>query len=787
MKATLTISYMHPGQELPYLFLLLDSQYYIFNIPPLYQRFFKYKNFKIHRNNRIFFTRLSSGSFDGLLGYISSFHSSNMVYNTKIYGPLKMNDYLYRRRFSLGWHSLKYSCFTFNQNKSKKGDNVLFGIRSREHIQRIQASKSLLVLLNNLEKINVAKDELNDASFFINEESNKYSDEKATITPIICTNNDDKNNVISYIFQIKKGFIPKIKVRDIKNYKLSYADIKNLVTNQEITLQNGEKLTLLQLVPSLKYDHKGAIAIIDCPNTLIMKQIIENQSFFQKDLSIEAVIHLTPLSIFESEEYQSWIPKFDKNCAHLLSCQEVQQRNFQINFKEIENAKFLRVISYFKKYFPDHFPEIKASTHKIEEIEKKLAKFKSMIPNLVVPNHYSCYEISKDFGKKEYIHRASHYHLGVSFNETKEFLVHYQEYLNKKKMFKAISKSFDPCLVFLGTNSGTPTNLRNVSGIHLNMKGFGAILDCGEGTFYQLLVHYGPDAISDILLNLKVIFISHFHLDHNIGLTEIIYERNKILKRKNLSIEENKLFVIIPVNLLATMEDYSAYIQRFEGVNYIISSDLSQKNHHYQQEIKKNEESNLEPNANSEEMTTNKFHLDSVLSDTLRKFGNKSFDNITKLRQIMEQNNIESIKTVNTLHCEGSNAIILQHKEGVKLVYSGDTKYCDELINEGKNATILIHEATFLERHKLENHSTISEAINSGFQMNAWRTILTHFSHTSYNVHPKNAAEFTEEKEEVIKYAQDNVILAVDHLTAKITEFEYLPAINKCLNILYPK
>lgn len=786
MKATLTISYMYPSQEFPYLLLLLDSQYYIFNIPPLYQRFFKYKNFKTHRSSRIFFTRLASGSFDGLFGYISSFTANNVNYNTKIYGPLKMNDYLYRRRFSLGWHSLKYSAFNFNMNKSKKQDNVLYGIKSKEEIERIQVSKSLLVFLNNLENLNVNKNQINDASFFINDDCNKYSDERATITPILCTDNDnDKKNVISYIFQIKKTFIPKIKIRDIKNYQLSYGDIKNLVTNKEITLKNGEKLLLTQLVPSLKFEHEGTVIIIDCPTTIIMKQLIENQSFFQKDLAIVAFIHLTPLSIFESEEYQSWIQKFGKS-AHLLSCKEIQQKNFQINFKEIEHAKFLRVISYFKKYFPEHFPEIKPTTLQFGDLEKKLKKFKSTIPNFIVPNHYSCYEISKFFGKQEYFHRASHYNLGVSLNETKEFLIYYQEYLNKKKMCKPLNKNFDPSLVFLGTNSAMPTNLRNVSCIHLNMKEFGIILDCGEGTYYQLLVHYGRDAISDVLLNIKVIFISHFHLDHNLGITQIICERNKILKERNLSIEENKLFVIIPLNLLSILEDYREYIQQFEGVNYIISSHLNEKDKNHQ-EIEKNEQFIVEPNLNSEEMTSNKFYLDSVLSKTLNKFGKISFDNIRSLQQILEQNNIELIKTVNTLHCEGSNAFILQHKEGVKLVYSGDTKYCEELIEEGKNATILIHEATYLERQKLENHSTVSEAIKSGFQMNAWRTILTHFSKTSYHLNPKNVAEFTEESEEVIKYAQDNVIMAVDHFVAKITEFEYLPAINKCFNILYPK
>lgn len=71
-------------------------------------------------------------------------------------------------------------------------------------------------------------------------------------------------------------------------------------------------------------------------------------------------------------------------------------------------------------------------------------------------------------------------------------------------------------------------------------------------------------------------------------------------------------------------------------------------------------------------------------------------------------------------------------KETVKITYSGDTQPCEHLIKIGKNSDILIHEATMEDdlwkEARIKAHSTISEAINVGRQMNARYVILTHFS-----------------------------------------------------------
>ena len=41
------------------------------------------------------------------------------------------------------------------------------------------------------------------------------------------------------------------------------------------------------------------------------------------------------------------------------------------------------------------------------------------------------------------------------------------------------------------------------------------LLDCGEGSYGQIVNHYGEDT-ADVIRQLKMIFISHLHADHHL-------------------------------------------------------------------------------------------------------------------------------------------------------------------------------------------------------------------------------------------------------------------------------
>jgi ribonuclease BN (tRNA processing enzyme) len=89
-------------------------------------------------------------------------------------------------------------------------------------------------------------------------------------------------------------------------------------------------------------------------------------------------------------------------------------------------------------------------------------------------------------------------------------------------------------------------------------------------------------------------------------------------------------------------------------------------------------------------------------------------------------------KSVLVFHCFNSFGFVVHIDGSPFVVFSGDTRPCDELIQAGMNTQILIHEATMPdeleEEAVIRRHVTYSEAVQVSQQINAHLTILTHFS-----------------------------------------------------------
>jgi ribonuclease BN (tRNA processing enzyme) len=67
-----------------------------------------------------------------------------------------------------------------------------------------------------------------------------------------------------------------------------------------------------------------------------------------------------------------------------------------------------------------------------------------------------------------------------------------------------------------------------------------------------------------VLLGLRIIFITHIHSDHNLGLLDLISERNKLLRKRGIDLEHNKLFLILPANVVPW---YNSFCKNVENLN----------------------------------------------------------------------------------------------------------------------------------------------------------------------------------------------------------------------------
>jgi ribonuclease Z len=67
-------------------------------------------------------------------------------------------------------------------------------------------------------------------------------------------------------------------------------------------------------------------------------------------------------------------------------------------------------------------------------------------------------------------------------------------------------------------------------------------------------------------------------------------------------------------------------------------------------------------------------------------------------------------------------------KKGLKVVYTGDTKPCDNVIRIARNSDLLIHDSTFLEEEEGKAHADVKQAAQVAKAAEVKELILTHIS-----------------------------------------------------------
>ena len=228
-----------------------------------------------------------------------------------------------------------------------------------------------------------------------------------------------------------------------------------------------------------------------------------------------------------------------------------------------------------------------------------------------------------------------------------------------------------PYVLFLGTGSAEPSKYRGPSGILVKIPFMAddyLLLECGEGTFGQLVRMFGHAGAMERLAKLRCVWISHRHADHMSGLVELLCWRATCAPS---SLKEPELMVLGPqacVRWLRSLRHVDGLRMGRFRVEPLWTAHKSHASRQMQRRIR------ARMTCTPVQHCTDAFAVSFVFgigandgSDDGGTGVHDGFDDLGSLRA----------------------------PETFKLVYSGDTEPCEALVRDGQGADMFIHEATF--------------------------------------------------------------------------------------------
>ncbi|XP_015768967.1 PREDICTED: zinc phosphodiesterase ELAC protein 2-like [Acropora digitifera] len=733
----------------PSLFLFADSQRYLFNCGEGTQRIFNEHKLKLTKINNIFLTRLCWEYIGGLPGMAMTLRDNGKS-DIRLNGPSNLSDFIRATRFFLHHESLKFDCTGYNggDDESYEDENlriepVIINGKKQDAVFEASSSNDHTAPQDQFASPNDVDNDLPSSKKL------KPHCESSTSVCYICW-----LSALPGKFFVKKALelgVPKGPL------------FGELQAGNTITLDDGIRLNgpsnLSDFIRATRFFLHHESLKFDCTGY----NGGDDESYEDENLRIEPVIingkkqdavfeasssndHTAPQDQFASPNVvDNNLPSSKKLKPH---CESSTSVCYICWLSALPGKFFVKKALELGVPKGPLFGELQAGNTITLDDGQQIKPEQVMGPSQPGPVFLIIDCPSTDFISS----LVSNEHLSRHFEEgscpTAVIIIHLtpmsvfesHEYVEWRNRFIIceerngaspefmVNKAQESQLnlnnyevVFLGTGAALPSKYRNVSSTLIHMSDTASMLfDCGEGTYGQLYRHYGDYFSNRVLLRLKAVFISHIHADHHLGLI-------RILQKREILLPDERLLIIGPGNIGKWLHEYDTMCEDI-SYRFVDSSDLV-------------------------------VHRD---GDYWNVYGHLQ---------------AQEILTVPVDHCTEAYGLVLKHQHGWKIVYSGDTRPCPELIEAGKDADLLIHEATLEDELKSEAlskmHSTTTEAIESGVKMEAKFIMLNHFSQRYPKV-PMFSERFT-------KYTG----IAFDHMRVHPRNFSRIPQLLEPLKTLF--
>jgi len=297
-------------------------------------------------------------------------------------------------------------------------------------------------------------------------------------------------------------------------------------------------------------------------------------------------------------------------------------------------------------------------------------------------------------------------------------------------------------ITFLGTGGSVPSPHRNPSAIAIRRESELFLFDCGEGTQQQMMR-------AKTGMKITAIFITHFHADHVLGIPGLLQTLSLQGRTEPLEIYGPKgvkrfLYHLLSLGYASKNFDVKA-IELQHG-------DVIRRQNYEIRAFKTEHNIRSIGYVLEEAMRPGKFNRERAI-----ELGLKPGPLFSKLQHG------ESV-FVNGREIRPED-VLGPPRPGRKIVYTGDTRPCESVIQAAENADILIHDGSLAEAEKelaIEYmHSTVTEAAEVAAKANVRKLILTHIS-ARYD--DEDAKKLEEEARKIFP----NTIIASDLMTIDV-------------------
>lgn len=522
-----------------------------------------------------------------------------------------------------------------------------------------------------------------------------------------------------------------------------------LKNGESITLENGNVVHPDQVLSDPEVAHP--VIIVECPDEQYLESLLENQqlaSHQERDNTDPQkpaiIIHMTSASVYRSQQYQDWMSRFGSATQHLVLNELASDVAFEGVYRYQSQLHLVH-----PTIFPTlrHLPPVSEACDDDDAVaegeegsgkEKNDGASQDASVVLGATNLLFQYRPRKGFCSEQCVHLDGKAYVAEALEQPDVQTVLEDLHQNLREIESKVTGSIEtrnrfPRLVFLGTGSSVPSKGRNVSGLLVHLSEDSTVmLDCGEGTSGQLYRHFGSQT-DDILRSLKAVFVSHLHADHHMGLFSLLRDRKAALELSGG--EVTPALLLAPVQITRWLHFYH---EQVEPVKHLFRLIPHQK---------------LMPHMLQ-------------LPESLQMHS-----------EVLEQISLSHYEPVEVDHCPNSFGVSMVHKDGWKLVFSGDTMPCERLVTSGEGCDVLVHEATheddLLEESKMKKHSTTSQAVDIGQRMGAKFILLNHFSQRYAKI-----PVFT-------NTVPTNVGIAFDNMNVSLQELPLLPHFIPALKALF--